>query len=1170
MMERTNHFGGLKMMRNRIIETTTNILLLALLALVMLPLTALRAQVATADLLGTLTDPAGAIVPGAEITVTNTATAIARKQESDANGTFTFVLLPPGQYTVTVQKEGFKTQHESGITLTVGDRRRLDVSLAVGNVLQTVAVTSAATTLQTDSSSTGTLIPSKLIQELPLNGRNFITLVQLAAGAADSSPGFSGGNAQFGGDDQRLTSQLQVNGQYSWANNYLIDGMDNNQRFIGTIIVKPAIESIQEMEVTTSNYGADLGRTAGAVVNMITRSGTNEFHGSAYEYFRNQVMDARNFFARSGSKQVYRQNQYGGSLGGPIRRDKTFFFVDYEGLRLGQGQVDISTVPLANGVVPIQPNTALAAAAGAFTGGATGGERTGNFSGIAPIYDPTSCPPASSVTTCTRTQFPGNIVPANRIDRSGLALLNAYPLPNYGSPGLLTNNYLSKPVTTNNTDTTDARLDLKFNDRNSAFFRYTYSNTRYVAPGPIYPVANGTYTSEPTQGLGFSYVHTFTPRLIADLQFSWSRFVVASLPGSYGKNLSSTLLGIANINVNTATSQISAFTASDGSISSAGDQPYTPEYNTDDDFEVKGGVIRNWGTHTLKFGAEDRFRADWVWQSQDAAGTFAFTQEYTQANTATGYTPNTGLGVASIILGYPNSTTRTIQLSRPQYRYKEFAAYAMDDWRALPWLTLNLGVRYDYYGPEYTANNEMSNFNFTTNKLQTAGTGGWGSSAGVTNGKLNISPRVGYAATLTRKSVIRGAFDMVYVPFFVGTPYAMRNGQFVSQFSTLTSQFFPVLSLTNQNPSGGSNSPDASSIPIMPAPAAADPNNPFGEIDAVRPFLKIPYNYQVTQAFQQDLGFATVTVRYVGVLGRQQALISPFDVNAPTPGPPATSQQRRPYNTLYPNLQALALYGNTAFTNYNALQVSVERNLSHGLGGFGNYTYGHALDNFEYQPLDNSNILANPLGGYRTVSGNSDIDLRVRLAAALTYNVETRLHGWLGDVINGFGLDAIFQTQSGVQPYSVTNSTDVAGTNEEGGNRPNVVGNYTKGGNIGSATGCPTDVHNSHAYVGSGNIQWFNTCAFAVQATGTYGDLGRYQEFGPHQTALNFAASKEIRIREQLQLQLRGELFNAFNHPNFGLPGAVLGSGNFGQISSTGYGALGLPRNVQLAAKFTF
>jgi hypothetical protein len=275
-----------------------------------------------------------------------------RELKSDANGAFTFVLLPAGQYSVKVQMANFKTYVASDITLAIGDRRRLDVSLAVGGTEQTVEVTGQAPALQTDTSATGTLIPSTLVGEVPLNGRNFVTLVQLAGGAADSTVGYAGGNAQYGGDDQRLTSQVQVNGQLAWANNFLIDGMDNNQRFIGTIMVKPAIESIQEMRVTTTNYGADLGRTAGGVINMITKSGTNDFHGSAYEYFRNQIMDARNFFASSGPKPVFRQNQYGGSLGGPIRPNKTFFFMDYDGLRLAQALVQISTVPLANGRCP--------------------------------------------------------------------------------------------------------------------------------------------------------------------------------------------------------------------------------------------------------------------------------------------------------------------------------------------------------------------------------------------------------------------------------------------------------------------------------------------------------------------------------------------------------------------------------------------------------------------------------------------------------------------------------------------------------------------------------------------------------------------------------------------------------------------------------------------------
>jgi outer membrane receptor protein involved in Fe transport len=1106
----------------------------------------------TADIVGIVTDTSGASVPGATVLVTNLETGETRTQTTGAGGEYSITTLPVGHYRVKIQLQGFKTWTAPDITLALGDRLRLAASLAVGGVDQTVEVVGQTPALRTDSSSTGTLIPATSVQNLPLNGRNFVTLVQLSAGAADSTVGFADGTD---GNDRRLTSQVQVNGQYAWSNNFLIDGMDNNERFIGTITVKPSIESIQEMNVTTSNYSADLGRTAGGVINMITKSGTNNYHGSAYEYFRNQVLDARNFFARTGPKPAYRQNQYGGSLGGPIVRDKSFFFLDYEALRLSQATITISTVPLANGVAPIQPDAALATAAGAYNG--VGGMRTGNFTGIAPIYDPIN----------GHTQFPGNVIPSNRQDKAGIALINLYPLPNNGPAGTLTNNYLSAPTTTNDEDTMDVRFDNKFNANNSAYLRYTYANIRVNIPGATPPVANGSYTNESTHGLGFDFLHTFTPRLLVEIQAGWSRFLLATLPGSYGQDLTAKLLGIPNINISAATSNISQFSFTDGSLSSAGDQFYTPKYNTNDTFEINGNVLRQIGSHNFKFGGVDRFRMDTYTQQPFATGRFMFSTIQT-ASSASGQ--GSGYGVASLALGYPNSATSDGQLSIPQYRFKEFALYAMDDWRATKWLTLNLGVRYEYYGPLYTANNEISNFNFATNQLQTAGTGSYGSNAGVTMGKLNFSPRLGFAATVTKHTVVRGGFATSYVPFFMGTYYAFQNAPFISQFSTITGQFYPNFSLTNTNPQGGPNSSAAATIPTMPAPTAADPNNPFGPLDAVSPHLDIPYVYQTNLAVQQQIGANTATVTYVGVFGRQQPWPNnAIDINQPTPGPQATNQQRRPYNTLYPNVQQIMLYGNSTTNSYNGLQASLERRLTKGLEAVANYTYAHAIDNFEYQPLVNSQILAHPFGGYRLITGNSEIDLRNRLTAFISYKVGAKFHGFLGGAVNNWGLNAIFQAQSGL-PFMVTNSTDVAGTDSEGGNRPNRVGDYTRGGSIDGATNCPANVHNSNALVGSGNLQWLNTCAFAVQPAGTFGNDGRYAEYGPHETGLNFAAGKEFAISERLHLQIRGELFNAFNHPVFGLPAATLGGGGFGQVSSTAQEAFGLPRNVQLAAKFTF
>jgi hypothetical protein len=1128
----------------------------------------LRAQVTTADILGTVTDSAGADVPGAKVAVTNLDTGVARDQVTVGNGAFAFTTLPVGHYDVKVTMTGFKTWQATDVTLAVGDRLRLSPSLEVGAVTETVEVVGQTPALQTDSSSVGTLIGATSVENLPLNGRNFVTLVQLAAGAADSTVGFSAGTAV---DDRRPTSQVQINGQFSFSNNYLIDGMDNNERFIGTVTVKPNIDSIQEMRVTTSSYSADLGRTAGGVINMITKSGTNDLHGSAYEFFRNQAMDARNFFARTGAKPVYKQNQYGASLGGRVIKNKTFFFMDYEALRLDQATVTLSTVPLANGVAPIQPIAALAAAAPPYTG--TGGERTGNFSGIAPIYDPTSC---TSTTTCPagRTQFPNSVIPVNRQDTAGIALLNLYPLPNVGAPGQLTSNYQSAPVTSNYEDTMDVRVDNRFSDKNLAYVRYTYSSVRANLAGATPPVANGTTTYQGTHGLAADLVHTFTPRLLMEIQGGWSRFYLASLPGSYLKNPSAAL-GIANINTDANSSAISTFSTTDATLSNAGDATFTPYYNIDNTYEINGNIVRQSGNHALKVGSVFRYRENTIFQQQSAPGSFAFSNIQTEAtNPATGsYVANSGLGITSLALGYPNTVTRVKQLSQPNYVYREFGVYAQDDWRATHWLTLNLGVRYDYFGPAYTTNDQIVNFNFNTNKLQQANTGGYGRSAGVSIGAMNFSPRLGFAATVSKNTVIRGAFGTSYVPYFVGTPGSMRNAPFTSQFAPLTNQFFPDISLTNTNPSGTPNSPYASTIPIVPVATPDNPNNPVNGILAYRTNAKLPYVIQTNLTVQRQFAANTVSVTYVGIFGRQQPYPNgSIDINQPVPGVSATQQTRRPFYGLYPLVTTIGLYGNTTTNSYNGLQANFERRLAKGLEVTGNYTYAHSLDNYEYQPFDTSRILANPLGGYRLILGNSSIDLRQRFAATVSYRVQTGLHGFAGGAINGWGLNAIFQTQTGL-PFNVTNSTDVAGTNSEGGNRPNVVGNYAQSGPIAANPTCNAtpyaNVHNSHAYTSTGNIQWFNACAFSVQTLGTYGNLGRLQQYGPHQTGLAFSAGKEFHIYERLRLQVRGELFNAFNHPNFGLPNGTL-NGTVGQISSTAAGALGLPRNVQLSAKFTF
>jgi outer membrane receptor protein involved in Fe transport len=1087
----------------------------------------LRAQVSTADVLGRVTDSSGAAMAGSKVTVTNLATNETRVSTTDANGDYLVSLLPIGHYSVKIEHDGFKTWTVADTALAIGDRLRLDAALQVGALQQTIEVTAQSPALQTDSATAGTLVNDQAVQDLPLNGRNFVTLVQLSAGAADTNVGFADGNAT---DDKRETSQVQVNGQFSFDNNFLLDGMDDNERFIGTVTVRPSIESIQEMKVETNLYSAEVGRTAGGVINMITKSGTNEFHGSVYEFLRNQMFDAKPAFNPTGdTNPEYNQSQYGGSIGGPIQKDKTFFFMDYEGLRLKQG---------TNPQFFIVP-TAL--------------QRQGIF-GSQYTFDPV-----------TGLEFPNNTIPQSRLqqDPVGLNVLSQYPLPtpNYsGPPGF---NYESNPVSHNNEDTADARVDHRFSDSDSLFVRYTIADIRAEAPSAVAltQVPQGSGTAERTQAAMADYVHTFNPKLLMELQAGYSRYKLATTPFDFGTNAGSKV-GMPNVNFPglPVSSELPDFEMS--TTASVGDTFYSPEYNTNNTYQIDGNILKQLGSQSVKTGFEYRRRE--VDQSQSPFAT-----------TLMVFTP--GLGgsdIAALLLGYPSIVNRQLQLIAPQYRFSEFGAFVQDDWRVKPWLTLNLGVRYDYYSAMTEKHNNISNFIPSLQALETAGTNGVGPTDGVTNGKLNFAPRLGFAATIMKGTVLRGGYGLSYVPFFMGSWFALRNAPFISQFS-IPNTFFgpPVLSL---NGSGG--------LPGLPSDVPDNPANPFNAITALAPHLKIPYVEQYNLTLQRELGGGWVaSIGYVGVVGRQQPFPNGgLDINEDAPGNAGTVAQRHPYFSKYPNLVNLYEYGNWSNTSYQSLQTTIERRFKNGLAANANYTYGHAIDNFEYQPLT-AYVPGTPLTNFRLDSGNSQIDLRQRFAATVTYQLPfaKSATGFVGALAKGWQTNAIIQLQSGA-PFGVTNNAnagDVSGTNNEGGNRPNVVGNPYKAGPVAANPSCtaPTVLGSPDAGLG-GAIFGFNPCAFEAQTPGTYGNEGRNSIYGPAPKDVNFSMNKDFRATERLTVQFRAEFFNLFNHPNFGYTSglggvastATLGTPGFGELTSSAYGALGLARNIQFALKLLF
>ena len=666
---------------------------------------ALHAQVTTGDILGTVTDPSGAIVPNAVVVVTNTATQVKHTLRSDASGEYVVSLLPQGQYTVSANAPGFETEVVGNIQLNAGERRRANVSMTLGASTQKVEVTAEGSSLDTDSSVLSTTITDKQVQNLPLNGRNFVQLAQLAAGANEgTSSAISNGNRP---DDRRQTAAISVDAQSDTLNNELVDGLDNNERVIGTIGVRPSIDAIAEVQVETNLYPAEVGNTPGAVVNLITKSGTNEFHGSAYEFLRNDVLDGRDFFATLGPKPEYRQNQFGGSLGGPIVRNKTFFFGDYEGFRIVQGTTTVSTVPTLFEE-----------------------QNPGNLSDIG-----------------------GPVIPSAQLNPIALKYFALYPAPNL--PGAV-NNFTLSPNDTQYSNTYDARIDEHFSDRDTFFSRYTYNNvttntaSALPAVDGIEPGGSVSYPGvahDTAQQILFDYIHVFRPSLALELQAGYTRINNTSLPLNYGQN-DAEKFGIGNANLNSLTSALSNVYIS--GYAELGDSEYTPLIDLDNTFQYGGSVSQTAGRHTLKYGASVIRRQ--VEEAQNSTGPGAFTF----------ITSPSTFALANFLEGTPYAVSRTLQLYTPNLRSWRYSAYAEDDWRLTHWLTLNLGLRYDIETPDTEAHGYISNFNPATASLIVPGQNGGSPTAGVKTDYRGVGPRFGFAADLHRGTVLRGGFGLVY------------------------------------------------------------------------------------------------------------------------------------------------------------------------------------------------------------------------------------------------------------------------------------------------------------------------------------------------------------------------------------------------------------------------
>ncbi len=687
---------------------------------------ALQAQVTTADVLGTVTDPSGGLLPNATIVLTNQGTGEARTAQPNQASEYVFTILQSGHYALTATAPGFKKFVVEDFTLAAGDRRREDIRMVLGRNTETVEVTATPPALETDSAVLSTVVTEKQVQDLPLNGRNFIQLAQLAAGANEGTPGaIANGNRP---DDRRQTASVSVNGQSDTLNVQLVDGLDNTEATIGTIGVRPSIDAIGEFRVQTNLYPAEAGKTPGAVINIITRSGTNAFHGSAYEFLRNDLFDARDFFATVGRKPEYRQNQFGGSLGGPIRRNKTFFFGDYEALRIIQGATTVSTVPTLFEE-----------------------HNPGNLSDIG-----------------------GPILSPSQLDPIALKYFALYPAPNLDRTF---NNFTYSPNATQFSHTYDGRVDQHFSEKDTFFARYTYNNVTTSTPSGL-PSVNGIDPGGPVSYPGtakqsaqqalLNHTHIFGPNLVLELKAGYTRISNASFPLNFGKNFSQQF-GIVNANIDPLTSALSNVSIT--GYAGFGDSAYLPLVDLDNIFQYGGSLIQIKGKHTVKYGAVLVRRQIENAQSTSGVGSFTFN------------TRPTGFALANFLQGTVYQVTRITQLSPRYLRTWEPSAFVQDDWRITRFLTLNLGLRYDIFTPVTDAHGHISNFNPATASLIVPGVNGGSDTAGVQTDYKSVAPRFGFAANVRPGTVIRGGYGLVFFRDNTGPSVPFANPPYVTTYS---------------------------------------------------------------------------------------------------------------------------------------------------------------------------------------------------------------------------------------------------------------------------------------------------------------------------------------------------------------------------------------------------
>ena len=1161
---------------------------------------------ATGSFAGTVTDKAGAVVAGANVRVTSEATGLTREAKTDDTGHYLIPLLPVATFNIHVEAQGFAPAEQKDVRLQVDEHRELDFSLQPASVTSTVEVSATQVAVETANPSLGQVITAEEVADLPLNGRNFVQLATLTPGTTSST----NPNSFFtsGASSEAATRgsfSLSSGGSREQETDWLLDGNDNNQLDEGGIAIFSSIDDIQEFKVLTYNYSAEYGERAGPTVLVTTKSGSNQFHGSLFEFFRNTDLNATRYF--SSSPQKFNLNQFGGSFGGPIKKDKTFFFIDYQAKMQRQG------VPFT-GFVPTPAMTTPDANGNYnFSGDPLGIVPTNPYAGNAPFTCTSGTTPAPVNPDGTQTGgTPCPVIPAALVNPIGARLIQLYPTPNASGAGF---NYSNQPVRKLNQGTWDIRLDHNFTNKDSAFARFSYDQATNYVPGgsPTWSEQSAFGSNQHIENHGrnamISETHVFNANIVNQASFGYNRIFnhilsfgtgscEAAILGIPGADLAATCDGItgypASLNQSPQECVSCGLTSFDMTqYFAVGDRGYAPYQGGTNVYSASDTLDLNRGRHNISVGAV--FRAEEMNIRNNA---------FQDGIVFAGGFTSTGENMADLLLGTMGSFAahdQTFLGATTGRRWKLFRPFIQDDWRVSNNLTLNLGLAWALATPETEEANRQANFDVQTLKWYVPkGSPGL---AGCTNcvttdgavgiqfDKTALEPRIGFAwkPTGSDKTSVRGGYGIVHDSAWnQGGQGLWQNPPFYAEVDSFTDCVTPITPVPSCGLSNGYLVPAGtpSSTPVAGGAVLSSPINPQlyeGSIQSENRNFKQGVIQQFNLNVERELpGNVVLTVGYGGSRSAH-ILVSQVNQNISSPGACGT-----PGYTVgcgFPSFPYAApfqiVYTNNSIgqARYDSLQVKAEtKSTRHGLYALIGYTWARNFDSGLTDGLGtNPGALYYPLPGFNKLDwGLSQLNLNDTFTASVLYELPVgkgkRFGGnWSGatnTLLGNWQVDVIERATSGF-PLFVVDSADESGVffNYNVGTlqRPNEVGDPNKAGDEGGQTGCPTKIHTLQ--------NWFNPCAFAKAPPGELGTAPRAPVYGPRFVNTDFSIIKDFRLREAMNLQFRAEFFNLLNHAQYYLEGYA-GTGeqdintpsSFGVVNNT----VNNPRLIQFALRLDF